>query len=73
MVADCLSRQTWPSTQIVEEMPDALSTKDVIGIPTGPKAKDKDSLAQDRLFDRPLPFQPGGDVGVLSPVPDTPT
>ena len=73
VVADCLSRQTWPSTQTVEEMPDALSTKDVIGIPTGPKAKDKDSLAQDRLFNRPLPFQLGGDVGVLSPVPDTPT
>ena len=73
VVADCLFRQTWPSTQTVEEIPDALSTKDVIGIPTGPKAKDKDSLAQDRLFDRPLPFQPGGDVGVLSPVPDTPT
>ena len=69
VVADCLSRQTWPATPPVDELPDALSTEQVIAL----KDTSMDHLPHVRLSDRPLPFESGGDVGALSPVPDTPT
>ena len=76
VVADCLSRQTWPSSPTASELPDALSTAQVVALQD--RAGDKDFLSQDRLKkDRSLPLEGGGggggDVGVLSPYPDPPT
>ena len=71
VVADCLSRQTWPSTQTSSELPDALTTSQVVSFLDRPRVEeDKDSTA--RLTDPPL-LQLGGDVGVLTPSTDPPT
>ena len=74
MVADCLSRQTWPSTQTVGELPDALTTLEVVSLQDGSQNKDRELHSQDRLHpDRPLP-RARGEVGVLTPrSPETPT
>ena len=74
VVADCLSRQTWPSTQTVGELPDALTTLEVVSLQDGSQCKDRELHSQDRLHpDRPLP-RARGDVGVLTPrSPETPT
>ena len=62
VVADCLSRQTWPSSPTASELPDALSTAQVVALQD--RAGDKDFLSQDHLKkDRSLPLKGGGGGG----------
>ena len=61
VVADCLSRQTWPSSPTASELPDALSTAQVVALQD--RAGNKDFLSQDHLKkDRSLPLEGGGEM-----------
>ena len=73
VVADCLSRQAWPSTPTPDEMPDALTTKEVVFLQDGSRQRDQDHHSTARLEDRSLPQQGGGDVGGVTPDTDPPT
>ena len=73
VVADCLSRQTWPTTQMSSELPDVFTMSQVVSLQEESQLREKECHPQARLHqDRPLP-QLGGDVGVFTPHSDPPT
>ena len=62
VVADCLSRQTWPTTPTPDEMPPALAMKDVVSPVDGSKKEDKDHRSTPCLLKNRLSPQPGGEM-----------
>ena len=67
VVADCLSRQTWPSSTQASGLPDAPTTLQVVSLRERPQQRplfDQTDLAHVRLHsDRPLPIEAGGGGG----------